>query len=167
MLDCREVKPLLALWIGQDLPDTATANEVAGHLNGCPECDRYRLGLQSSLEALQSLSDETLSDGFVRGDLRSKLMSRISEWDSRRHHHRFNGWIPAAVMTVAVALMVAVSIPSLHEEFFGNSAGNGQELTFSHPELRFIGDPNVDRPNEVRDSQVPSATPVVYRPDQW
>lgn len=171
MMDCREVKPLLPLWIGQDLPDTATASDVARHLENCPECNRHRLGLQSSIDVLQSLSAETLSDESVRGNLWPKLMTRISEWENRRQEHRFNGWIPASVMAVAVALMVAVSIPSLHEEFFGaqSESTNGSELFAISPELQFDGDANVDRPagNGLLNRQPRLGVPVVYKPEQW
>lgn len=170
-MDCQEVKPLLPLWIGQDLPDAVTARDVAGHLENCPGCSRYRNELQASLEVLQSLSAETLLDESIGNPLLPRLMTRISDWEQRCRQHRFNGWIPASVMAVAVALMVAVSIPSLHEEFFGTQAqpANGSELFAISPKLEFDGDPFVDRPSISGElgSQQRLGTQVVFKPEQW
>jgi hypothetical protein len=171
MLDCRQVKPLLALWIGQDLPDDATANDVSRHLEKCPACNQRRNELQNSVDVLQNLSAQTLSVDSHRASIWPKLMTRIAEWDKVGYRERFNGWIPATVMAVAVALMVAVSIPSLHEEFFGSQAQStkSDELIATLPEFQFKGDANVDRPTNRFDlpSHAGHAARVVYKPEQW
>lgn len=121
-MDCREAKKLLPLWIGQDLPDSGSSADVARHLEQCPSCERYRTELQLSLEALQCSISEAYSIQLPRHSVWPKLVGRISDWERDQHRERFNGWIPASVMALAVALMVAVSIPSLQEELFGNGA---------------------------------------------
>src|SRR5262249_40856222 len=98
MMDCREVKRLLPLWVGQDLPDATTANEVAKHLDECHECNQRRIGLQASLEILQASSSSTLVNDVNRNSVWPKLMVRMADWDRVHRRERFNGWIPASVM---------------------------------------------------------------------
>jgi len=120
MMDCRDVRQLLPLWVGQDLPDGHSAADVSKHLATCTSCEQQRIGLQKSLEQLQSSVVEPMSSGLVRRSVWPELSMRITNWRETRQRERFNGWIPATVMSLAVALMVAVSIPSLQREFFGN-----------------------------------------------
>ena len=113
MTDCRRVKQLLPLWVGQDLPDSASSAEVASHLERCPACERHQKSLQASLELLHSSKSWPVEQS--RPSVWPQLVSRISEWDDQHGRERFNGWIPASIMALAVALMVAVSIPSIHQ----------------------------------------------------
>ena len=100
-----------------------------------------------------------------------ELMSRISEWDNRRYRERFNGWVPASVMALAVALMVAVSIPSIQDEFFGNHNASPEmaELFVSDNEIHLDPAFKIDQTLNVSPSQRPFAhgTPVIYRPEHW
>jgi hypothetical protein len=130
MMDCREAKRLLPLWIGQDLPDAASMSDVAKHLENCSSCDQHRQGLQTSLEALQFSTAEAFSCDGTRRSVWPRVISRISKWESNQRRDRFNGWIPASVMAVAVALMVTVSIPSIQEEFFGDGANLANTFDF-------------------------------------
>jgi len=139
MMDCREAKTLLPLWIGQDLPDATRMSEVATHVEHCSSCTQYRNGLQSSLETLQCLTSATFSTEVSRRSLWPNLVSRISDWEQNHRRERFNGWIPASVMALAVALMVAVSIPSIRDEFFGDgeNLASTVDLFGQHSEIRF------------------------------
>jgi hypothetical protein len=121
MMDCRQVAQLLPLWVGQDLPDAASSTDVARHLQSCPDCELRSRELQSSLDVLQASSVEAFPAASGRPGMVPRLMTRLSDWDRQQRRERFNGWIPAGVMSLAVALMVAVSLPSIQREFFGGS----------------------------------------------
>jgi hypothetical protein len=170
MMDCRQVKKLLPLWIGQDLPDAAIASNVANHLENCPECERRRIGLQASLEALQG-SAEIVSVESTRQSVWPGLVSRISDWENVSRRERFNGWIPASVMALAVALMIGVSIPSIHDVFFGGQirSASNEDLFGSDVELRMNSqlDANQRSKPATPNGRAAQGTPVNFKPDQW
>ncbi len=155
MTDCRRVKQLLPLWVGQDLPDSASAAEVASHLESCPDCERQQRSLQASLELLHSSKSWPVEPS--RPSLWPQLVSRISKWDNDHRRERFNGWIPASVMSLAVALMVAVSIPSIHQAIFDDEGSSGDIV--DHFPLRIpVELPGQDVENPFQ--QNPLVTPV-------
>ena len=162
MIDCRQVRQLLPLWVGQDLPDVCSSKEVANHLEECRDCDRQRKSLQSSLEFLQGSSSETLSVEAHRHSVWPQLSVRIADWESHQNRDRFNGWLPATVMALAVALMLAVSIPSILQEIFkGNPNENFADLFYSDTDLKSFRTPDEERPLP------PRFVPVDHRPNQW
>ena len=171
MMDCRQVKQLLPLWIGQDLPDAATANDVARHVEQCHECEQRRVGLQASLEVLQSASAGTLNTELARHSVWPKLVTRISEWDQFRHRARFNGWIPASVMAMAVALMIAVSLPSIRDEFFDGDVNTANVDNLFVPTSQLQVSPEFDPSHttqpEAGKNGTAKGTPVKFRHDQW
>jgi hypothetical protein len=167
MMDCRQIKQLLPLFVGQDLPDSATTSDVSKHLEHCLECEQRRVGLQKSLEILQASSAVTLSVDVNRQSVLPKLMTRISEWDSAKYRDRFNGWIPASVMALAVALMVAVSIPSIQDEFFG-AQSNPAAMDLTDFQFSLDSTLKVDQPGNATQGQKKSAlVPAVYKPAQF
>lgn len=169
-MDCRQVNHLLPLWIGQDLPDASTADQVVSHLKECRECDDRRKSIQSSLDVLQRSLAESLDTETARQSVWPGLMVRISDWEQRHRRDRFNGWIPASVMALAVGLMVAVSLPSINDELF-----NGPSPTVSTQDL--FGTVSQSERNAAREKS--SATkpasnrgegltkPVNFGPEQW
>ena len=165
MMDCQRVRQLLPLWIGRDLPDASSAAEVAVHLGNCTECERHRSGLQSSLDVLQASSSVTLSEQPGRSGLWPKLAVRISQWELTRPRDRFNGWIPASVMAMAVALMVAVSIPSIHQEFFGDGSKDWNSANLFESEPRFSPVAETDR--TTSQNRPAFQTPVNLKSHQW
>ena len=123
MIECQQVKQLLPLWIGQDLPDASHTAEVAEHLLKCPECGLKRQSLQASMESLQTSAAITFLADSRQSSLWPGLSSQISAWENGRSRERFNGWVPATVMALAAALMVAVSMFSVFNELSdGNSS---------------------------------------------
>ena len=170
MMDCQKVKQLLPLWVGQDLPDPASTADVASHLEKCPDCERRRTGLQASLDVLQGSSAETLSDDPTHSSVWPTLVSRISEWDRGHGRERFNGWIPASVMALAVALMIAVSLPSIRDEFFSGGDHNSSTADLFELESRFDLDakikPEDPSANAVGPQRQAFGTPVIYK-DPW
>ncbi|MEI8017967.1 MAG: hypothetical protein WCH39_07180 [Schlesneria sp.] len=159
MTDCRRVKQLLPLWVGQDLPDSASAADVASHLERCPACERHQKSLQASLETLHS--SKSWPSEPSGPSVWPKLASRISEWDDKNRHERFNGWIPASVMALAVALMVAVSIPSIHEALFDDQASSAEvvDLFASVRDLKFVSERDEANPAQARPSHS-----VIWKP---
>ena len=122
MIECQQVKQLLPLWIGQDLPDAFRTSEVAEHLLKCPECAIQRQSLQASMESLQTTATMNFPADSQQLSLWPGLSSQISAWEKGRSRERFNGWVPATVMALAAALMVAVSMFSVFNELAdGNS----------------------------------------------
>ena len=174
-IDCREVRQLLPLWIGQDLPDVTRNADVARHLEQCPSCEQHRNGLQASLESLQCIAAESFSSEHSRHSVWPKLVSRICEWERNHRRERFNGWIPASVMALAVALMVAVSIPSIQYEFFGNgeNLANTVDLFEHDPTFLVDGgaplnqDSNPGLPGERRAVGTAVNLNLHQRLDQW
>jgi hypothetical protein len=171
MMDCRQIRQLLPLWIGQDLPDAATAKDVNQHLAGCPDCEQRRMSLQKSLDVLQGLSAETLTVEPSRQSVLPKLMTRVAAWDNLKYRDRFNGWIPASAMALAVALMVTVSIPSIKDEFFGGNADSASSMDIAGSDLSLALDPSLrpDQPdsNSQAARKASKGTPVVFRSEQW
>lgn len=171
MMDCRRVKQLLPLWIGQDLPDAVMADSVAKHIQQCRECEQRRVELQGSLDVLQGSSAETLTAGSIGRSLWPDLVSRISDWENHRRRERFNGWIPASVMALAAALMIAVSLPSVRDAFFDDSADSMKtvDLFGTHSEFNLdkVSDSNQPSKTATSPGRPPLGIPVNYKPDQW
>ncbi len=170
-MECRQVKQLLPLWIGQDLPDANSAADVASHLAQCPSCEKQRDGLQASLEVLQGVSVNTLPVAATSRSLWPQLVSRISDWERLNRRERFNGWIPASVMALAVALMIAVSLPSIQDEIFGSRAPDADFVDLFESVPRFDADTDLNA-NRVLDKRGPQGQPafgthINYKPDQW
>ncbi|MBS0204619.1 MAG: zf-HC2 domain-containing protein [Planctomycetes bacterium] len=113
-MNCRQASRLLPLWVGRDLADASEAAELRSHLKACPECAMQQSRLQESLDALQSASTTSLPFDSGRPSLWPKLAMVLKEVPRRRDH--FNGWIPAAAMAMAVALMVTVSAIQIRRE---------------------------------------------------
>ena len=171
MMDCRQVKQLLPLWVGQDLPDTATTTDVAKHLEHCHDCQKLRVELQASLEVLQGSSAQTLSIDLNRRSVWPSLISRISNWEQQHRRERFNGWIPASVMALAAALMIAVSLPSIRDELFSNDAQSASTEDLFASDTLLQANPEFDSNSPAKQTQLKNrtaiGTPVIYRPDQW
>ncbi len=161
MMDCRRVKQLLPLWVGQDLPDSSSAADVASHLERCPACERHQKSLQASLELLHSSKSWPAEPS--RPSVWPQLVSRISEWDRHNRRERFNGWIPASIMALAAALMVAVSIPSIHEAIFDDQASRGDvvDLFPAVSDLKFV--PGLDQGNPAQTRPDLSVTRKLHR----
>lgn len=73
-------------------------------------------------------------------------------------------------MALAVALMIAVSLPSIRDEFFGGQdATNVADLFDSIPQVDPDGQFKISNGNQNGVQRVGTAvgTPVDYKPDQW
>lgn len=114
-MNCEHAHRLLPLWIGRDLSDAAEAQSLQVHLASCPKCRTRERQLQTMLDTLQSVSTAATSP---ETSLRPSVWPRVAAALSQRPRalDRFNGWIPAAAMTLAASLMVAVSIASVEQE---------------------------------------------------
>lgn len=165
MIDCRRAKEMLPLWVGQDLPDAVSNADVARHLEHCPDCERQLRSLQASLDILQSCSSESCLVERRRPSLWPELVGKISGWENAHRRDRFNGWVPAAVMSLAVMMMVAVSIPSFHQVFFGDDVA---ELNTTN---RFDTDPVFDLLRDpegtISIQKTHQVTPVNFEVESW
>jgi len=165
MMDCRRAKEMLPLWVGQDLPDAASHAEVASHLEQCPDCGQQFVSLQSSLDVLQSCSSKSYEVESRRPSLWPELITQISSWEKAHRRDRFNGWVPALVMSLAVGLMVAVSIPSIHHVFFGDEVADSNNIN------RFDTDPDFalmrDPAGTISVKKAPQFIQVNYEVESW
>lgn len=116
IMNCQQANRLLPLWIGRDLADTSEAVALRAHLAGCPGCSTRQRQLQDCLDALQSVSTNSLpaEAGGARPSLWPRLSVALKEMP--RRPDRFNGWIPASAMALAASLMIAVSALQIRRE---------------------------------------------------
>ncbi|WP_373651405.1 anti-sigma factor [Schlesneria sp. DSM 10557] len=163
-MDCRRAKELLSLWVGQDLPDAASNADVASHLAQCRDCDRHLKSLQASMDVLQACSSQARVPESRSASLWPGLVTKISDWEESRRRDRFNGWVPATVMSLAVILMVAVSIPSIHQVFFGEDVAEySMPDRFLDPEFDMLRDPE----GTISIQKTHQVTPVNYEKESW
>jgi len=165
MIECQQAKQLLPLWIGQDLPDASRTSEVAEHLLKCPECAIQRQNLQASMESLQTSAAITFPADSRQSSLWPGLSSQISAWENGRSRERFNGWVPATVMVLAAALIVAVSMFSVFNELAdGNSPSEIVNL-FQGTDLNSL---SPEEPSKRMDSLrfQPNLVPTNFRQDR-
>lgn len=104
-MDCRQMQPLLALMVGQDLPDSEMERAVTQHLQQCPSCRERRQSLAMSRSVL--LDAQPLVR--FRGGLWPRIAAKLPQYDRRRQLARFNVWVPTAVAALACTLLVAVA----------------------------------------------------------
>ncbi len=116
-MNCEHARRLLPLWVGRDLSDAGDAELLRVHVAACPKCHAQWRRLQSSLDALQSVSTAAM-EVEPRSDLRPSLWPRVSAAlpECPRGRDRFQGWIPAVAIALAASLMMAVSISSVQRE---------------------------------------------------
>ena len=165
MMDCRRAKEMLPLWVGQDLPDAVSHAEVASHLEQCPDCGQQLRSLQSSLDILQSCSSKSYEVESRRPSLWPELITQISSWEKAHRRDRFNGWVPALVMSLAVGLMVAVSIPSIHQVFFGDEVADSNNTNYfeNDPYFALMRDPE----GTISVKKAPEFIQVNHEVESW
>ena len=76
-MSCRFSREMLALHVGGDLPEAATATTV-GHLASCDECRRFLEELRASQALIRSVRRETVSPSECTA-MRREVMSIINE----------------------------------------------------------------------------------------
>lgn len=102
------------------------------HFAECPQCFQEHQRFQKSLDALQSVSTASLPSGHT--SLWPRLVNVLKEMPRQRDH--FNGWIPAAAMALAAALMIAVSVTQVRREMGRSSPVTWRPGTPSSSENR-------------------------------
>lgn len=117
-MDCRQMQPLLALMVGQDLPDSDLERSVTQHLQQCPACRERRQSLAMSRSVLLDAQRSVR----VRGGLWPRIAARLPQYDRRRQLARFNVWVPTAVAALACTLLVAVAAVEVHRKVNPQSA---------------------------------------------
>jgi anti-sigma factor RsiW len=76
-VSCRFSREMLALHVGGDLPEAATATTV-GHLASCDECRRFLEELRASQALIRSVRRETVSPSECTA-MRREVMTIINE----------------------------------------------------------------------------------------
>jgi len=147
IMNCRQVKRLLPLWIGHDLADVSEAEGLRAHLGQCNDCSSQQRQLRDSLEALQSISTTSLAaEAGSRVSLWPRLAAVLKDVPRRRDH--FNGWIPATAMALAASVMVAVSAIQVNRDMGGSiHASWGESRNLFKTDSRFA--PNADHRDDL------------------
>lgn len=106
-MNCRTAKKQIALWVGNDLSQSAIES-LEHHIENCPKCQDRAEALLSSSDVLLAFNTETVrspSDSVWDG-VRQKI-----EEDPRRDTRR-SGQITGALFLAAAMLLIAV-LPDL------------------------------------------------------
>jgi hypothetical protein len=142
-MNCQHALRLLPLWVGRDLADSSEAEALRNHLSGCQSCGTQLRQLQSSLDALQSISTITLVADA--DEARSSLWPRLAMVlkDVPRRRDQFNGWIPAVAMTLAATLMISVSVVQVRREM--NTPSNSTVRNLFESDEQFASQPGRER----------------------
>ncbi len=169
-MDCRQIQPLLALSVGQDLPDSTFELSVTVHLQQCPACRQRRQALVMSRAVLQD-AQRTVQPSV---GLWPKVAVRLARLDRRAPLARFNVWVPTAVAALACSILVTVAAVEVHRKV---SPGAAPLVRSLEPKSRnlFHSDPTFVKSNgrlisdedmaQWRKTQGESLQPAVYQPD--
>lgn len=99
------MQPLLALSVGQDLPDSTLERSVTLHLQQCPACRERRQALVMSRAVLQDAQRMSRP----AGGLWPRVAMQLARLDRRPPLARFNVWVPTAVAALACSILVTVA----------------------------------------------------------
>jgi len=105
-MNCRRVRPNIALLIGNDLDDQS-GRDVRRHLAICPQCREYARALRTSLQVLEQ--SERTPAGQMHDSVWPDLSKRLQRENSGQRQERFNGWMPALAVVVACVTLVVIS----------------------------------------------------------
>lgn len=97
-MKCAGFEPLLALYVGGDLPPDE-ARRVEAHLAECADCRAARGVLESTQAGLRSLAEETL-DGVVYARIRAAVLGELR----REQRPAWRVWMLAVAAAVLVGL---------------------------------------------------------------
>lgn len=116
-MDCRQIQPLLALSVGQDLPDAGLERTVSLHLQQCPACRERRQALAMARAVLQDSQRTARSLGGVW----PRVAAQLARFDRRAPLARFNVWVPTAVAALACGILVAIAAIEVHRKVNPNT----------------------------------------------
>lgn len=169
-MDCRQIQPLLALSVGQDLPDSTFERSVNLHLQQCPACRERRQALVMSRAVLQ----DAQRTAYPRGGLWPRVATQLARLDRRQPLARFNVWVPTAVAALACSLLVMVAAVEVQRKVSPGSAPLVRSLQPQSRDL-FRTEPKFVKSNgrliteedvaHWRKTQGESLQPAVYQPD--
>lgn len=169
-MDCRQIQPLLALAVGQDLPDETFERSVTLHLQQCPSCRERRQALAMSRAVLQDAQRSARSTG----GLWPRIAVQLARLERRPPLARFNVWVPTAVAALACSILVTVAAIEVHQKVSSGSAPLVRSVQPT-PRNLFISDPAFSRSRgqmlseedvaQWRQSQGESLKPASYQPD--
>ena len=169
-MDCQQIQPLLALAVGQDLPDGDCERTVTLHLQQCPNCREHRQALAMARSVLQD-AQPTVRLG---GGLWPRISAQLAECQNRRPLARFNVWVPTVVAAMACGILVAIAALEISKKvnpqttvFIRSMQAPTRNLfdtdpTFSKSHGRLISEQDVAA---WRQSQGELVQPARYQPD--
>ncbi len=169
-MDCRQIQPLLALSVGQDLPDSTFERSVTLHLQQCPACRERRQALVMSRAVLQ----DAQRMARPTGGLWPRVAARLARLDRRPPLARFNVWVPTAVAALACSLLVTVAAVEVHRKVHPGAAPLVRSLPQKDRDL-FVSEPSFVKSNgrliseedmaHWRTTQGEVPQPARYQPD--
>lgn len=104
-MDCRQIQPLLALAVGQDLPDEGCEQTVLLHLQQCPACRERRQALAMARSVLQDAQPMAR----IGGGLWPRISAQLTDHRNHRPLARFNVWVPTVVAAMACSILVGIA----------------------------------------------------------
>ncbi len=112
MMNCKRARSEIALWVGDDL-DQSARHELERHLAECPSCRDHRNRMRASLDMLYGAEDSVDTSGdsvaSTHDSLWPGLSGRLELRDEARKASRFNGWVASLSLAAMVLAMVALS----------------------------------------------------------
>jgi len=169
-MDCRQIQPLLALSVGQDLPDSTFERSVTVHLQQCPACREHRQALAMSRAVLQDAQRMSRSTG----GLWPRVAARLARLERRPPLAHFNVWVPTAVAALACSILVAVAVVEVHRKVNPHAAPLVRSLQPRERDL-FVSDPLFTKSNgrliteedlaHWRRTQGDAMQPASYQPE--
>ena len=183
-MSCGYSKPILALYVEDDLPTPEAVEKVAAHVEACPECKRYCDQLRVSQSFIKSrfkaVTPESVSQD-VLADIRRSVMSQIEPvrqsmgWAVRLERFILLGLKRPRFVAVAFAIVAIISATQLsqiqssaptvdhHGPVF--AANNALLCPTDYREWVFVGscDGHWQEGNESSQSYNVYINPVAYR----
>lgn len=157
-MKCKSAQHQMALAVGEDLSPAET-QELQGHLETCPKCQRtweqQRLGFavlqRSRIQEIQRKSDSVWP----------ALAHRLSEREADSPRADFNGWFAALAVTAASVLIFVFSQESpvpIASQPRSNAASSGTMVS-SPADLRETTLPRLERDDDQADPAYDVALP--------
>ena len=163
------MEPLLALSVGQDLPDGEWERTVTQHMQQCPACRERRQALAMSRSVLQDAQPVAR----IRGGLWPRVAMRITS-SNRRPLAHFNVWVPTAVAALACTVLVTVAAVEIQKKVSPQTPIMVRSLSAPSRNL-FVSDPAFSKSHgqliDAEDiaawqqTQGDTPRPVRYQPD--
>jgi hypothetical protein len=109
-MNCKTARQQIALWVGDDLGNSAVAS-LEAHVDDCQPCNDYREALLRSTDVLDTFNSQSLPErksDSVWNAVRKELPSQLPETAPRG---RFMVQVVAPIMVAAALIFLALMPP--------------------------------------------------------